>query len=478
MKRRSFIKLASAGVGTVALSRCARQCATAPQRVISQDGLLEVDLTAMPSVHRLGHRRAQLMTYNAQLPGPVLELQPGDTVRIHFTNRLAQPTNLHFHGLHIPPTGTGDNPFLEIPPGEAWTYEFQLPANHPAGLGWYHPHYHGRVAEQVFAGLAGPLILRGDFDAIPEIQAAPEQLLVLKDFGLTRNGQVADPSPLFRRWGREGDLLTVNGQLRPDYRLTAGQLHRLRLLNASTSKIFRLTLSEHSLYLAATDGRSLAAPVAVSEVVLAPGERAEVLVLGDRAPGSYALLSQPYDRGIAKMLSEPLETAVLATFTYADTYTDTYTGADTDAAQPARSSALPKRLLPVESLPDPVATREFILDHGIDHSSGAQFIINGKAYDHSRVDTQVKLGTVEDWVIVNRASMDHPFHLHTNHFQVLARNGEPAAVRAWKDTLNLRAYETAKLRVRFADYPGETVYHCHILDHEDQGMMGVIEMQA
>ncbi|MEM9906169.1 MAG: multicopper oxidase family protein [Cyanobacteria bacterium P01_D01_bin.44] len=474
MKRRYFLTGLGAGASGILLTRCTHWTAMLkdrslrdiePQHFISQDGLLEVDLIAVPSVYPIGRHQAQLLTYNGQAPGPILEARAGDTMRVHFTNQLTQSTNLHFHGLHIPPTGTGDNVFLEVPPGETWTYEFALPRNHPAGLAWYHPHYHGLVAEQVYSGLAGPILIRGDLDEVPEVKAADETLIVLKDFGLTRSGQVATPNALFKRWGREGDLLTVNGQLRPSYGLTAGQLKRLRILNAATSKIFRLALDDHALQIIATDGGALQKPIKVDELVLAPGERVDVLVQANQKPGTYPLLSLPYDRGIAKMMDKPLETSVLADFTY-------------DGAAEAEPMPLPEILIPVAPLSAPSTIRELVLDHGIAPGSGAPFLINGKAFDHGRIDTQVKLGTVEDWVLVNKASMDHPFHLHTNAFQVIERNGEPVVDLVWKDTVNLEAYETVKIRVKFSDYAGKTVYHCHILDHEDQGMMGIIEMRA
>jgi FtsP/CotA-like multicopper oxidase with cupredoxin domain len=138
---------------------------------------------------------------------------------------------------------------------------------------------------------------------------------------------------------------------------------------------------------------------------------------------------------------------------------------------------LPQKLIPVETLPEPQRVRRFILNHGMSPGMGMVFLINGRAFDHQRLDTQVSLNTVEDWEITNTGVMDHPFHLHTNPFQVISRNGQPEPFRAWKDTVLVRAGETVRLRVRFTDFPGKTVYHCHILDHEDLGMMGTIEMQ-
>ena len=138
---------------------------------------------------------------------------------------------------------------------------------------------------------------------------------------------------------------------------------------------------------------------------------------------------------------------------------------------------LPKQLLPVEPLPEPQVTREFVLDHGLDADAPATgFIINGESFRMGQVNTRAQLGQTEDWRIINRASIDHPFHLHTNRFQVISRNDQPEPLRAWKDTVGIRGYESVVLRVRFEDFTGLTVYHCHILDHEDQGMMGVLEI--
>ncbi len=138
---------------------------------------------------------------------------------------------------------------------------------------------------------------------------------------------------------------------------------------------------------------------------------------------------------------------------------------------------LPQQLIPVETLPEPQKIRRFILNHSMAPGMGMVFLINGRAFNHQRVDTQVRLNALEDWEITNTDVMEHPFHLHTNPFQVISRNGQPESFRAWKDTVLVRAGEAVRLRVRFTDFPGKTVYHCHILDHEDLGMMGTLEMQ-
>lgn len=443
----------------------------------SEGGLLSFDLVAEAQRVKLGDRNANLLTYNGQVPGPRLEAKPGDTVQIRFTNRLSQPTNLHYHGLHIPPTGTGDNVFLEILPGESHTYEFQIPSNHPAGTFWYHPHYHGLVAEQLFGGLAGLFIVRGDLDEIPEIKAAQEEFLVLKDYALDRSGNIPDPGHMAQMTGRIGDLLTVNGRFNSTLEMPQGGLLRLRLLNASTSRFFALSLEDHPFYLIATDGGAIAAPVEINELMLAPGERAEVLVKADREPGQYRLVNQPFNPAQGMMgrgmmggsrmgggmmggSQRQNTTETIATLTYNST---------------TEPLPLPNQLIAVESLPEPQTTRQFTLNHGM--GMGMVFLINGQAFDHNRIDTQVRLNTVEDWEIVNTGTMAHPFHVHTNKFQVISQNGQSVPYAAWKDVVSVSPGESVRLRMSFRDYIGKTVYHCHVLDHEDRGMMGILDIQ-
>lgn len=471
MDRRQFLRLFAATLITPALGQCSRQLPVR-QHLTSKDGLLELDLTAQSQ--KLAGRRDKMLAYNGQTPGPILEAKVGDTVRLTLHNRLDAPTNLHYHGLHISPEI--DNVFREVPIGESYTYEFQIPNNHPAVTGWYHPHYHLNVAHQVFGGLAGPLLIRGDLDEIPEIQAAEEAVLILQDVGFDKTGIPLTPDPLGRMWGREGKVLLVNGQQNPTVKLRQNGLLRLRLINASASRIYRLQLQEHPWFLMATDRGSIAEPTELGDLILSPGERAELLISGSRTPGTYKLMSLPYDRGTFEMMAamgpavnqvigvaKPVERAIA---------TLQYEKSDLTEALP-----LPQRLIPPEPLPEPDISRKFVLNHGIDPTAGSTgFIINDQSFVIGRVNTRVRLGAVEDWEIVNKASMDHPFHLHTNRFQVISRNGEAEALRAWKDTIAVGGYETVKIRVRFDDFTGTTVYHCHILDHEDQGMMGIIEI--
>jgi FtsP/CotA-like multicopper oxidase with cupredoxin domain len=488
LRRRQVLGLGLAGLGTAVVGpllwdrvqhSAARAQPAGAARLGSVGGVADLELVASATPGRLPGGPATLLTYNGRSPGPLLEVNAGDQVRLLLRNDLQEPTNLHFHGLHIPPTGSGDNVFLTVPPGGSFSYEFTLAKDHPAGLFYVHPHHHGHSADQVFGGLGGALLVRGDLDRIPEVAAASESVLVLKDFASADGTAEAGMGMgMERMLGREGPLLTVNGELNPGLAIPSGGLLRLRLLNASNARIYRLALEGHRMVLIATDGGAIATPEALDELLLAPGERADVLVQGNQTPGSYRLLNLPYQRsghmGMGQVADAP---QTLATLNYAGSV----------APLP-----LPKTLIPVAALPQPERTRRFSLAHamgmgmgGMQHGMGGGgmggggmgFVINGQPFDPDRIDTRVALGSTEDWLIVNDDVMDHPFHLHVNPFQVISRAGRPESQRRWKDTVLVKAGEEVRIRVTFRDFPGRTVYHCHNLDHEDLGLMGVLQIE-
>ena len=467
--RRSFLKAATGLPAGVWLLPSLRGAESAPST-----GLIEVDLEAQQNWIDVGGRSAFLYGFNGQIPGPIVAARPGDHVRIRFRNSLPEPTNLHYHGLHVTPAGNADNSFLEVGAGESLTYEFDLPTIHPGGTFWYHPHMHGSVARQVSRGLAGVFVVRAELDQIPEIADAPESILVLQDFDLTNRGFPVEPGIMERMTGREGDLVTVNGQVNPPISIQRDGWIRLRILNASSSRFYRLQLEDHPLYLIATDGGALPAPEARDEILLAPGERIEVMVLGARPEGSYRLLSLPYNRGamgmgtgMGMMGAASSRALVLATVGY--------------EGQAERTWSLPRQLVRIDPLPPPSVRRVFQLGPGMGMGmmggGGAMtFTINGRTFNPNRIDTRVALESVEEWEFVNPMMMDHPMHIHTNPFQVIGSDGLP--IRAWKDVVLVRANSRVRVRTAFRDFAGMVMYHCHILDHEDLGMMGTLEIQG
>ncbi len=249
----------------------------------------------------------------------------------------------------------------------------------------------------------------------------------------------------------------------------------MRILNASTSRFYRLALENHSFYQIATDGGALNEPIEVNELLLTPGQRAEVLVKGNQESGQYRLLNLPYDRGSMGMMGGGMmgggmmgrndrdEPIVLATVNY---------------EAPGQSLSIPSKLTSITALPEPQTVRSFELNHGMHPAVGMAFLINGEPYSSDRLDTQVQLNTVEDWEITNTEVMDHPFHIHNNAFQVISRNGKPESLLAWRDTVLVSKGETVRIRIPFRKFAGKTVYHCHILDHEDLGMMGNLMIRA
>ena len=445
-----------------------------PESITSSDGLLEITLRAEPTDVAWGDTTRSAYTYNGSSPGPTLRLRPGDRLVVHLENGLADDTNLHTHGLHVSPSGDGDNIFVRVRPGETRTYVYDIPSDHRSGLFWYHPHAHGTVAEQVAAGLAGAIVIVDDIDDIDEIAGSTERIWVLSDPPIADGPDGFDSSPMDRMAGRQGETILVNGIERPNVTAEAGVVERWRIVNASASRYYRLALDDHRLHTIASDGGRLNAPVSVEDVLLAPGERVELLVTPSDA-GTFALRTLRYDRGSVGMGGGMMgrdslagREVVLATLTVV--------GND-------KPADLPSSLLDADdlALATPVASRVLELGMGM---GGAMmgggmgemmsFTIDGRTFDADRTDIAVAIGTVEEWEIRNTSIMDHPFHLHVWPFLV----ADGPSGTGWKDTVNVPAGESVRILVPFTGLIGRTVYHCHILDHEDLGMMGVIDVSS
>jgi FtsP/CotA-like multicopper oxidase with cupredoxin domain len=425
-------------------------------------GTVEVELTAAPTrLSLLPGQGTDVWAYNGRTPGPTLELREGDRVTIRFRNELPEETTVHWHGLRLPFTADG-SPFHPVAPGDEYEYAFTVPTG-SAGTYWYHPHPHHRTAWQVGMGLYGAIIIRAPDDPLPE--SLPDKLLILADNRFRPDGSLDFPAPgsaqarIDERNGREGDILFVNGLILPQVMIRSGEVQRWRIINASGARIYRLALPGHSFLHVGSDGGLFERPVEVDEILLANGERAELLVRGTGAPGSRSVLQTlPYDRYMT--LTRPDDWGRprdLLTLQYTDD-------------PPVEPVAIPDRLrfvAPLDTLAV-TATRVMRMSQGR---------INSKLMDLDRVDVRAPLGATEIWDVENMVGMDHPFHLHGFQFQVLDRNGEPEPYRSWKDTVNVPKRERVRFIVRYDDHPGKWMFHCHILDHEDQGMMGVLEVR-
>ncbi len=463
--RRETLRLGGAALGALAVPGWAAGATRTTQAAgVTPASEVALELVAATGPSVVAGQTATLWTYNGTFPGPLLRWREGDRIRLRLVNELAESTNLHLHGLHLP--AAIDDPFLDVPPGGSATYAFDVPSG-AAGTYWYHPHMHGRVARQLFAGLAGAIVVDGPSTDVPPLAEAEEHVLVLKDISL-RRGTVAAHTPFDWMNGKEGDLVLVNGAWRPQLAPTRPLL-RLRIVNAGNARYCRLLLEGHFLYQIATDGGLLESPVRRRSLLLAPGERAEVLVRLRRG-GTFRLLNLPYDRGrgmgphghgMPMNLAPVLDAGGEPLLSIRTPHT-------------IGRGALPQTLVPIERLA-PAATaplRRFVLS---DTMMGG-FTINGRRFNPDRVDERGRRGDLEVWEIENRGTMDHPFHLHTYSFQVLSLNGAAAEFAAWKDVVNLRPGDRVRLAVPLRDFGGRTVYHCHIAEHEDLGMMGVFEV--
>lgn len=423
---------------------------------------VEVRLTAAPAriALQLGVV-SDAYAYNGSVPGPTVEVHEGDRVIIHFRNDLPEPTTIHWHGMHIPADMDG-SPLNPVAPGTQFDYVFTIQPG-TAGTYWYHPHPDGHSGRQVAKGLFGAFIVRAAHDPLPA--SIPEKLLILSDNRFLADGSIDLPDPRSRQGqideenGREGNVLLVNGHLMPTLTIRSGEVQRWRVINASAARVYRLAIPGQTFLHIGSDGGLFEHPVEVKEITLANSERVELLVRGTGPQGSRTTLQTlPYDRYVPQTRPTDWNTARdLLSLQYAD-------------AQPMVPPLVPAVLRPVPALDPATATttRLIVLSQGL---------INGRVMDMNRADVTAAIGSTEIWQIENVVGMDHPFHLHGFQFQVLDRDGVAEPFPSWKDVVNVPKHETVRFIVRFTDYPGRWMIHCHILDHEDHGMMGVLDVQ-
>jgi len=379
-------------------------------------------------------------------------MQNGD-LAAEVRNNLDEAITTHWHGLLVPGEYDG-GPQQAIEPGATWSPKMTI-AQDPATI-WYHSHMHGRIPQQVYFGLAGAIHLtdgQDDARGLPSTYGIDDLTLVLQDRRFDSAGRmIYDPSMMDIMHGFAGNRMLINGQAGATAVVPNG-IVRLRLLNGSNARIYTLFMDDaRPMHLVATDGGFLPEPVALDVLRLSPGERAEILV-DFSAGGAPVLMSDPGNAyGVLQFA--------------------------TDAAIPTRITRLPNQL---DSAPEDlsgaeVVTRQVSLDMGMGGMmmGGGGFAINGRPFDMRRIDFEVALGSVERWQI--RSTMvAHPFHVHGVRFRVITENGGPVRPEnsGWKDTVLVPG--EAEILARFdqrASRETPFMFHCHILEHENAGMMG------
>ena len=457
----------------------------------SGDGIT-TDLNMAQKQVKVGDRTLTMAAYNDQFPGTLYKLNPGDTLKWTLKNNMEpaglppgapEPdqcmldkittTNVHTHGLQVNPGQGGDDVYTPVRYKEEHEYTYKIPGTdtgrpQPAGLHWYHPHKHGSTSHQGWQGLAGPFVISGPIDEVPEVKAAKrDRVLVLNE--LLINQDLATPSatmlptvgfsPFTSDPSMPIDIVfTVNGQETPDIDIQPGETQRWRVLAAGPHRFFYLQIDGHEMWQIGQDGIPFERARRRDHIILAPGNRAEFIIKGG-APGRYGVRALAFDQGHP---GGPRPEKMLATLVSAGEQMD---------------GPLPGTLVPPLTIPDdaPYGQDRTVTFKGNIETKPVRFYLDGKQFDLNRLDQIVKVDTWEEWTLVNEDVFRHPFHIHVNPFQVIEINGEPVADPVWWDTIAIPPRGTMKIRMYYRpDVTGKTVYHCHILPHEDNGMMANI----
>lgn len=471
--RREVLGLIALGAAAVAVGGCDDLAPLSPVRSLGFKQRLWIPPEVRPQVDasggwvfnltaRTGRREltpgtaTQTWGINGDYLGPTLRAPRGQQITINLRNLLPETTTMHWHGAHLPAAADG-GPHQPIDPGATWSPTWRI--NQPAATLWYHPHPHGHSEMHVYRGLAGMFIIDDEEEAalpLPRTYGVDDIPVIIQDKRFGPDGQLdgSDHTPV----GLLGDTILVNGTAGPYFHATT-ELIRLRLLNASTARVYNLGFSDGRRFaVIGTDGGLLPAPHPTHRVQLAPGERAEIVVR--LTPGEKAVL-RSYRPELGTI---PVMTRISGGL---DAFDVLQLRASSSSRRP---TAVPRRLADLSRVDagSAVVTRSFLL-------AGRQ--INGKQMDLQRIDELVTLDTTEVWEVINLDAQPHSFHVHGLQFQVadVADAQPPAFLDGRKDTVFLPPGIPVRLVLHFADYADPArpfMYHCHMLFHEDHGMMG------
>ncbi len=414
-----------------------------------ENGVSHYGLTIGTSQHDYKQgRMTDTYSYNGMsVLGPTLRLRSGAPVAISVTNALGEVTTTHWHGGDVPAEDDG-GPHSLIEPGATWVADFDV--IQPAATLWYHPHPHGSTAEHVYRGAAGMIIIDDENPTgtlLPATYGIDDIPVIIQDRDFTDDGQLDFAIDNSDEGNLDG-VLTVNGTINP-YVETPMGLVRLRLLNGSQARIYQLSVEGADMTKIASDGGYLASPVVLEQLVLAPGDRAEIII--NVGVESVALIDGTFGRVLEVRPN----------------------GSD------AGTGVLPDKLATIERIPESEITVERSFQMGDARNFwefDASWAINGDQFDMNRIDETVQLGDTERWIL-SADDGEHVFHPHQIQFQILAINGEPPPPEesGWEDSVLVNAGREVVIAARFNTYATEDIpyiYHCHILDHEDLGMMG------
>ena len=427
-----------------------------PRDLNPDPDVVEIELEArVADIEFLDGYPTPAWTYGGTVPGPLIRAKVGDRVIVHFRNELPEATSIHWHGLRVPNEMDGVPGVTQDPvmTGGSFRYEFTVD---DAGTYWYHPHINS--AAQVGWGMYGPIVVEDPED---DEAFGDDVVLVLSDIGLTDVGEFlpADTGGEFGDlFGREGTVVLVNGKVLPTLKVRKGKQQRWRIINAARARYYNVRMPGHTLVRLGGDNGLAERAEETYNVIVVPGERADVVFTPNDEPGTISTLQWvPVDRGFSSMFNRPRVDMMHI---------------ETVDERPVTPAPLPHDLRVIEPI-DISNAEERTLDLTIDTDFNNQVVmgINGIPY-WNVVPLEAAVGETHVWHLVNDTSFAHPFHLHGYFFQVL----DDERVPEWKDTVDVPANTDLQIAVHFEGRPGMWMYHCHILDHAESGMMGQLHV--
>jgi FtsP/CotA-like multicopper oxidase with cupredoxin domain len=487
MKRRDFLRAFGVGAAVIGCGGGSMDIPDAPPGDFVVPPLDEGELVGETRVFRLRLQSGtvewvpgaptQTFGANGDVLGPTLRLWRGEATRVEVTNALDVVTTLHWHGMQVPARADG-GPYQTIAPGETWNSEYTVVQR--AMTAWYHPHPMHETARHVYMGLAGMIVVDDPAQviALPKTYGIDDLPVIIQDRRLLADGThpySPGKTPVMHDMmaGVRGETMLVNGRITPRATVPRGLL-RLRVLNGSNARIYYLGFADDRTFLhIASDGGLLAAPIISNRVLVAPGERVELLV--DFADGAPVEL-RSYSGEVFEALFSGQMGANLTDALDRSTFTIMSFAPNNDAAP---ITTAPAAFEPIIREPeaDAARTREIAMSMQM-----GSFRINGAlmtdlANVPAAINFQIKAGDAEVWRVTNTSGVTHPLHLHNRHFQILDIDGQPPPpeLAGWKDTTIIRPGSVVRLLVRFEGTPDTErpyLFHCHILEHEDMGMMG------
>ena len=475
-----------------------------PLEVQSSNGVATLHLNAIID----SHTGAPAFAYQGVEQAPTIRVHPGDTIDLTYENDLPPTssaplnmTNLHFHGLTVSPNPPADDAMLMAMPGQSIHYSLRIPPEQPPGIYWYHPHAYGETNWQVSNGMAGAIIVEGVSSYVPQLVGMRERVLIVRDnlihsdfSTLSKLRRVLSFSSPCSSQPEENRALTVNDVTTPTISIAPGEKQFWRIVNAGAGRYLDLAVDGESVQLVSLDGVPLAAypgnavTETVGHVLVPPAGRAEIIVTGQSS--GAALRTLCFDSG---PIGDPDPAAVLAILKSPTTAAATVTTSTTivkpsvPGSKIGRVGILGSGNGAYTALPAPTTKRTITLS---ETSDGLSFFINGEAFNMSAPPLfTAQSGTVEEWTVLNTTQEVHAFHIHQIHFVVEDMNGQSQGPYRWIDTVNV-PYQTStangtttpgevKLLLDFRDpvIRGIFMFHCHILEHEDGGMMAKMSVQ-